>query len=126
MPAEYSNVIFTLGNLPNQSLEMMITSLLEEECRMQHSVVTISSDEVALFTKWKANQNSKSKSDKGSSKSKKNVKCFYCGKMGHYKNQCLKMKADLKSKKSTESDKEKEKVNLTVVAEKSYDEAVAW
>lgn len=126
MPAEYSNVIFTLGNLPNQSLEMMIASLLEEERRMQHSVVTISSDEIALFTKWKANQNSKSKSDEGSSKSKKNIKCFYCGKMGHYKNQCLKMKADLKSKKSTESDKTKEEVNLTAVVAESDDEADSW
>ncbi|KAJ7535138.1 hypothetical protein O6H91_12G019700 [Diphasiastrum complanatum] len=103
---------------------MMIASLLEEKRRMQHSVVTIfSSDEVALFTKWKANQTSKSKSDEDSSK---NVKCFYCEKIRHYKNRCLKIEVNLKSKKSTESDKEKEKMNLIVVAKKSYDEANAW
>lgn len=36
------------------------------------------------------------------------------------------MKADLKSKKSTESDKTKEEVNLTAVVAESDDEADSW
>jgi hypothetical protein len=69
------NVIFTLSQLPSQTLEDMITALLAEEKRtIAGEIKGDSQPEMALYSR---NNHSRSVKDKGE------VECYYCKKMGH-------------------------------------------
>jgi hypothetical protein len=71
LPPKYSSAIFTPSQLPSQSLDKMIASLLAEEKR------TIEGDsqlELAFYARNNPNR---------STKDKEEIECHYCKKLGH-------------------------------------------
>jgi hypothetical protein len=50
-PMRYNNIVFTLSNIPSQSLETMISSLMAEE---KHDIVDEETKEKLLFRRGKS------------------------------------------------------------------------
>jgi hypothetical protein len=72
LSSKYSNVVFTLAQLPSQTLEGMVTSLLAEEKRTYSENLDAGGQrEIALYSKGKMR------------KTKGSTECFYCHKNGH-------------------------------------------
>jgi hypothetical protein len=90
LSSKYSNDIFALSQLPSQSLEGMVASLLSEEKRTYFEDSDIGGPhEIALFSKGKMRRT------KGS------IECFYCHKIGHIAWNCRTRSRDLLNGKET-------------------------
>jgi hypothetical protein len=68
---KYSSAIFTLSQLPSQSLDEMIATLLAEEKRTTEGD---SQSELAFYARNNHNR---------STKDKEEIECHYCKKLGH-------------------------------------------
>lgn len=68
LSSKYDNVIFTLNQMPYQSLDEMIVALMVEEKRIGDTDAS-PHNELALFSKGRVNKNG--------------IECFYCHKYGH-------------------------------------------
>ena len=89
LSSKYDNVIFTLSQMPHQSLDEMIAALMAEEKRIGGTEAS-SHNELALYSKGRVNKNK--------------TECFYCHKYGHTTFNCKIRAQDLlngKLKKST-------------------------
>ncbi|KAH9321030.1 hypothetical protein KI387_015669, partial [Taxus chinensis] len=82
LPPKYSNVVFTLGQMPSHSLEGMISALLVEEKRTKEDI----EEETALYTKRKHTNFFKNKEE---------LECFYCKKKGHKSSFCITRAKDI-------------------------------
>jgi hypothetical protein len=84
LSSKYSNVVFTLTQLPSQTLEGMVTSLLAEEKRTYSENLDAGGQrEIALYSKGKMR------------KTKGSTECFYCHKNGHIAWNCKARARDL-------------------------------
>jgi hypothetical protein len=68
---KYSSAIFTLNQLPSQSLDEMIAILLAEEKRTTEGD---SQSKLAFYARNNCNR---------STKNKEEIECWYCKKLGH-------------------------------------------
>ena len=68
LSSKYDNAIFTLSQMPSQSLHEMIAALMAEEKRIGDTDAS-PHNELTLFTKERVNKNG--------------IECFYCHKYGH-------------------------------------------
>ena len=74
LPSKYNNVIFTLSQMPSQTLEDMISSLLVEENKTTTGDTKDDSQlEIALYSIYNCSKLAK---DRG-------MECYYCKKMRH-------------------------------------------
>jgi len=84
LSSKYDNVVFTLTQLPSQTLEGMVTSLLAEEKRTYSENLDAGGQhEIALYSKGKMR------------KTKGSTECFYCHKNGHIAWNCKARARDL-------------------------------
>lgn len=90
LSSKYSNVVFTLTQLPSQTLEGMVTSLLAEEKRTYSENLDAGGQhEIALYSKDKMR------------KTKGSTECFYCHKNGHIAWNCKARARDLLNDKAS-------------------------
>jgi hypothetical protein len=95
LPSKYNNVIFTLSQLPSQSLEDMIVALLAEEKRaIAGDTEGDTQSEMAFYSRNNHNR---------STKDKREIECYYCRKMGHITINCKIHANDLLKGKLKES-----------------------
>ena len=107
LPDSWETMVVSVSNsAPNGVLTMAIAkdALLNEELRRKEQGIETGSQ--ALVTE-KQGRKGRSKSreprnrdrSRGSSKSRRDVKCFYCSKMGHYKSECRLLKKEQSKEK---------------------------
>jgi hypothetical protein len=90
LSSKYNNVVFTLTQLPSQTLEEMVTSLLAEEKRTYSENLDAGGQhEIALYSKGKMR------------KTKGSTECFYCHKNGHIAWNCRARARDLLNDKES-------------------------
>ena len=75
MPSSFDHIVFTLNKM-NPSLETIISSLIDEGCRV-HKIHHIT-EECALFARKKT-----------SALVTRELKCFYCQQNGYVKMNCI-------------------------------------
>ena len=88
LSSKYDNVIFTLSQMPHQSLAEMIAALMAEEKGIGCTEAS-SHNELALYSKGRMNKNK--------------TECFYCHKYGHTAFNCKIRAQDLLNEKLKKS-----------------------
>ena len=101
----YRTLVVTLGTRPpaELTLQMVTAQLLQQE---SHDKNVGSTSEAALAVVRKSKPNSHTHTHAGSSHDhKKDAKCRYCGKKGHYERECRTKEKDRKSGKLKKTSK---------------------
>ena len=96
LPESYHTLVVTLGTRPptEVTLQMVTAQLLQQQSRNKDARST---SEAALAIGNKSKPHSHNHNDAGSSYDhKKNAKCRYCGKKGHYERECRTKEKDKK------------------------------
>jgi hypothetical protein len=116
LPDSWETLVVSLSNsAPNgvMTMGMVKDSMFNEEARRKEH--GISSHTEALVTEKRGRSKSrKPRGDdsrdksRGISKTRKEIKCFHCGKLGHMKRQCRKFKKEQLKEKGEESKEEKD------------------
>ena len=100
LPYSWETLVVSLSNLaPNGviTVNMVENSMLNEEARRKELCIS-SNIETLVTERWGTSKSRKPFSDynrdklRGKSKSRKEIKCFYCGKSGHIKRECRKLR----------------------------------
>jgi hypothetical protein len=91
LPDSWAGVSTALSNQKgNLTVSLVTTSLLEEEIRRKHTMLTSSSSgETVAYVNERGRQ--------GRKKTGEGKACFYCGKSGHVKKECWIFKKDTKN-----------------------------
>ena len=102
LPNSWETLVVSLSNsTPNGVIivNMVKDSMFNEEARRKE--LGISSNTEALVTERQKRSKSRNPSNdynydksRGKSKSRKDLKCFYCGKLGHIKRDCIKFRRE--------------------------------
>ena len=98
LPDNWETLVVSLSNsAPNGviTVKMVKDNMFNEEARRKE--LGISPNTNALFIeRWRISKSRKPSTDysrdksRGKSKSRKEIKCFYCGKSRHIKRECIK------------------------------------
>ena len=82
------------------TMNMVTNSLLSKEVRRKSLLISGSHTFMSEEARCRSRNRDTNRRDKsrGRSKSKENLKCYYCDKTDHFKKDCLKLKKDLKNK----------------------------
>ncbi|KAI9162073.1 hypothetical protein LWI28_023521 [Acer negundo] len=87
--------LLLLRSLPNSFKHFLTTLLFGKE--------TLQCDTVECSERGRTRERSKSEKNSRSKSRKKNVECYGCGKKGNYKQDCRKLKAEIKERKKAET-----------------------
>ena len=103
LPESYQTLVVTLGTKEPSALTMeMVTAQLQQE-ESRHQGSGSSSEAALMVTKKDKSYNHSHGESKSSHDHKKNAKCRYCGKKGHYEKECRTKERDFKSGKLKKS-----------------------
>ena len=104
LPESYDTLITMLESRDKLEADFVKARLLQEEARQNEGST---SKENAAFLSKRKNQSSKS-TNKYDKKNDKSIKCYHCGKPGHKKPECRKLKAELEGKNHANVDDKEE------------------
>lgn len=121
LPDSWDTLVVTLSNSSPEgtlTFEMVKNSMLNEEARrIERGMHNFESDALIVDkrgrskNKYSNNRDKlrdKSRDKRAKSKTRKNVECFHCGKMGHMKRECRTFKREQSKGNSNEKNEAKE------------------
>ena len=99
LPTHFDHLVTTLMYGKETVVLDEVTSALLSHVKMKQDGDGSQADELVVKSKSSNRGRSESRSNvnrsRSKSRAKKDVKCFYCHKKGHYKNQCKELKEHL-------------------------------
>ena len=102
LPDNWETLVVSLSNSTSNgviTVNMVKDNMFNEETRRKELGIS-SNTESLVIERWRRSKSKKPSSDynrdksKGKSKSRKEIKCFYCGKSGHIKRECKKFRRE--------------------------------
>jgi hypothetical protein len=116
LPNSWKTLVVSLSNsAPNgvMTMGMVKDSMFNEEARRKEHGISSHTEALVIEKRWRSKSRKLRGDDscdksRGMSKTRKEIKCFHCGKLGHMKRQCRKFKKEQLKEKCEESKEEKD------------------